>query len=217
MSRPSTRYEISGVRKFCRVYLQDAPDAYDADRWRRCSAGDAGTVQRTLDRACRQLKVTRGRKLRTDGTVVRQTSTHPVIAVCWPTASRFLGRPSAGQNKSWLNKPRWSEVFRNRIRSVLVWPAWLGKPCAGAGSMPKGRLNGLSEADPGCRSHARTSTAGGVGSAKAGCSPGAEIGADAGDLHSQGTAGWLLKPSARACTRKKAGFREDREYLRAPY
>ena len=72
------------LRQFCRLYLQSAPDDTTLIRW----ANQIGpeTVASLNDRAvelARSLKVTRGRKLRVDSTVV-ETNVH------YPTDSRLL-------------------------------------------------------------------------------------------------------------------------------
>ena len=73
------------LRQFCRLYLQSAPDDTTLIRW----ANQIGpeTVASLNDRAvelARSLKVTRGRKLRVDSTVVETKVHHP-------TDSRLLG------------------------------------------------------------------------------------------------------------------------------
>jgi transposase, IS5 family len=73
------------LRQFCRLYLEPAPDDTTLIRW----ANQIGpeTIAALNDRAvelARSLKVTRGRKLRVDSTVV-ETNVHP------PTDSRLLG------------------------------------------------------------------------------------------------------------------------------
>src|SRR5215216_5985368 len=73
------------LRQFCRLYLEPAPDDTTLIRW----ANQIGpeTLVALNDRVvelARSLKVTRGRKLRVDSTVV-ETNVHP------PTDSRLLG------------------------------------------------------------------------------------------------------------------------------
>jgi transposase, IS5 family len=65
------------LRQFCRVYLEDVPDDTTLIRW--AGVIQPETLQRFNERLvelARQLKVTKGRKLRTDGTVV-ETNIHP--------------------------------------------------------------------------------------------------------------------------------------------
>jgi transposase, IS5 family len=66
------------LRQFCRLYLQSAPDDTTLIRWANLIG--AKTLERLNERAvelARSLKVTRGRKLRTDATVVETNIHHP--------------------------------------------------------------------------------------------------------------------------------------------
>jgi transposase, IS5 family len=110
------------VRQFCRLYLESTPDDTTLIRW----ANQIGpqTVASLNDRAvelARSLKVTRGRKLRVDSTVVETNVHHP-------TDSRLLGdgvrvvsrllrraREALGEEATRLGK----EAFRTRNRSVM--------------------------------------------------------------------------------------------------
>jgi IS5 family transposase len=109
------------LRQFCRLYLESAPDDTTLIRW----ANQIGpqTVASLNDRVvelARSLKVSRGRKLRVDATVVETNVHHP-------TDSRLLGdgvrvvsrllrraREALGEEASHLGK----EAFRTRNRSV---------------------------------------------------------------------------------------------------
>src|SRR3712207_6632940 len=73
------------LRQFCRLYLESAPDDTTLIRWANTIGSE--TVATLNDRAvelARSLKVTRGRKLRVDSTVVETDVHHP-------TDSRLLG------------------------------------------------------------------------------------------------------------------------------
>ena len=73
------------LRQFCRLYLEPAPDDTTLLRWANTIGPE--TVASLNDRAvelARSLKVTRGRKLRVDSTVVETNVHHP-------TDSRLLG------------------------------------------------------------------------------------------------------------------------------
>jgi IS5 family transposase len=66
------------LRQFCRVYLETVPDDTTLMRWANLIAPD--TLHQLLDHVvalASQLKVTRGRKLRIDGTVVETNIHHP--------------------------------------------------------------------------------------------------------------------------------------------
>jgi len=66
------------LRQFCRLYLEPAPDDTTLIRWARLLGSETLHVlnERTVDLA-KTLKVTRGRKLRTDGTVVETNIRYP--------------------------------------------------------------------------------------------------------------------------------------------
>src|SRR6187551_3065393 len=66
------------LRQFCRIYLEKVPDDTTLIRWAQLLGPE--TLQRLNDRAvalARSLKVTRGRKLRVDTTVVETHIHHP--------------------------------------------------------------------------------------------------------------------------------------------
>lgn len=72
------------LRQFCRVYTHPVPDDTTLSRWALLI--QPATLHTLLDRVsalARQLKVTRGRKLRVDSTVVETN-------ICYPTDSRLL-------------------------------------------------------------------------------------------------------------------------------
>ncbi|MDQ5827204.1 MAG: ISNCY family transposase [Chloroflexota bacterium] len=73
------------LRQFCRVYLEPAPDDTTLIRWANQIGPEtlASLNERAVELA-KSLKVTRGRKLRVDSTVV-ETNVHP------PTDSKLLG------------------------------------------------------------------------------------------------------------------------------
>jgi len=110
------------LRQFCRLYLEPVPDDTTLIRWANTIGPE--TVASLTDRAvelARSLKVTRGRKLRVDSTVVETNVHHP-------TDSRLLGdgvrvvsrllrraREALGEEAAhYLGK----EAFRTRNRSV---------------------------------------------------------------------------------------------------
>ena len=66
------------LRQFCRLALEQAPDDTTLIRW--ANVIQRQTLHRLLDRVtelARQQRVTRGRKLRTDSTVVETAIHHP--------------------------------------------------------------------------------------------------------------------------------------------
>jgi len=110
------------LRQFCRLYLQPAPDDTTLIRW--ANTIGAQTVAALNDRAvelARSLKVTRGRKLRTDGTVVETNIHYPtddaLIADGVRVISRLVGRAKELIPESVCQAAR-GEPFRNRTTSV---------------------------------------------------------------------------------------------------
>lgn len=123
LSYEQTEYQVRDslvLRQFCRVYLHDVPDDTTLIRW-------AGLIQpetleqfnRRLTELAAQLKVTRGRKLRTDGTVVETNIHPPSDSSLLADSVRVLGR-TLHRAKQALGEQAelGQEVFRNRIRSV---------------------------------------------------------------------------------------------------
>src|SRR3970040_373934 len=108
------------LRRFCRVYLETVPDDTTLIRW-------AGLIQpATLERFNQRvtalataLKVTRGRKLRTDGSVVETNIHAPSDSSLLVDGVRVLGR-TLTRAKAVLGEAaaELGEAFRNRIRSA---------------------------------------------------------------------------------------------------
>jgi IS5 family transposase len=108
------------LRLFCRVYFNEVPDETTIMRW--ANQIEAETLEKfncRLTELARQLKVTKGRKLRTDGTVVESNIHPPSDSSLLVDGVRVIGR-TLGRAKeilketSFLNKA----VFRNRVRSA---------------------------------------------------------------------------------------------------
>lgn len=84
------------LRQFCRVYAEAVPDDTTLLRWARCIQPE--TLHRLLDHVvllARSLQVTRGRKLRIDGTVVETHIHHPTDSTLLYDSVRVLGRTLA--------------------------------------------------------------------------------------------------------------------------
>lgn len=108
------------LRQFCRLYLEAAPDDTTLIRWANLIGPTTLQVvhERVVELA-RTLKVTRGRKLRTDGTVVETTIHYPTDSSLLSDGIRVVSRlvkrarglvgdaASSGQ-----------ELFRDRTRSA---------------------------------------------------------------------------------------------------
>ena len=108
------------LRQFCRVYLQAVPDQSTLFRWANLIQPE--TLQafngRILNLAI-DSKLTRGRKFRTDGTVVETTIHHPTDSRLLADSVRVLGRTLTRAKvllgtRTELTK----ETFRNRTRSA---------------------------------------------------------------------------------------------------
>jgi IS5 family transposase len=108
------------LRQFCRVYAEKVPDDTTLIRW--ANLIQPNTLHRLLehitDRA-RHLKVTRGRKLRIDGTVVQTNIHYPVDSTLLGDGVRVLSR-TIRRAKSLIadSAARAKSVFRDRRRSV---------------------------------------------------------------------------------------------------
>jgi IS5 family transposase len=108
------------LRQFCRVYVAPVPD--DTTRLRWANLLQPETLHRLLDHIvllARSLKVTRGRKLRIDGTVVATNIHHPTDSTLLYDGVRVLGRTLA-QARAVLQKTSGMgrEAVRDRTRSA---------------------------------------------------------------------------------------------------
>src|SRR5215217_6120645 len=110
------------LRQFCRLYLESAPDDTTLIRWANMIG--AQTVAALNERAvelARSLKVTRGRKLRTDGTVVETNIHHPTDDSLLADGVRVIGRlvkRAKGYVEESIQKEQKGEPFRDRARSA---------------------------------------------------------------------------------------------------
>ena len=142
LSYEQTEYQVRDslvLRQFCRVYLQDVPDDTTLIRW-------AGLVQsetleqfnHRLTQLAVQLKVTRGCKLRTDGTVVETNIHPPGDSSLLADSVRVLGR-TLSRTKQVLGEQTelGQEVFRNRIRSVRRLARQVGEAMRRGGERAK--------------------------------------------------------------------------------
>jgi transposase, IS5 family len=81
------------LRQFCRLYLEPSPDDTTLIRWANVIGAD--TLEELNERVvelAHSLKVTRGRKLRTDGTVVETNIHHPTDSSLLADGVRVPGR-----------------------------------------------------------------------------------------------------------------------------
>jgi transposase, IS5 family len=108
------------LRQFCRVYLQPVPDDTTLIRW--ANTIQPKTLHTMLDRVvelARSLKVTRGRKLRIDSTVVETNIHHPSDSTLLHDGVRVLGRTLRKAKRlrgQQIGLP--DQLFRDRSRSA---------------------------------------------------------------------------------------------------
>ena len=113
------------LRQFCRLYLESAPDDTTLIRW--ANTIGAPTLGALNDRAvelARTLKVTRGRKLRTDATVVETNIHHPTDDALLADGVRVISRlvrRAKGLIPQSVRQAARGEPFRNRTRSAKRW------------------------------------------------------------------------------------------------
>jgi IS5 family transposase len=108
------------LRQFCRVYAARVPDATTLLRW--ANLIQPATLQQLLDHVvdlARQNRVTRGRKLRLDSTVVATTIHYPVDSTLLADGARVLTR-TIQRAKPILQRTMAGArtLFRNRMRTV---------------------------------------------------------------------------------------------------
>ncbi len=104
------------LRQFCRLYLEPAPEDTTLIRWAKLIGPETleGLNERAVALAFAR-KLTRGRKLRTDATVVETDISHPTDSGLLNDGVRVLGR-LMGKAKEVLEGS--GESFRNRTRSA---------------------------------------------------------------------------------------------------
>src|SRR5215207_4348350 len=109
------------LRQFCRLYLEAAPDDSTLIRWANLIGPKA--LEHLNERAvelARSLKVSRGRKLRTDATVI-ETNIHPTDDTLLSDGVRIISR-LIGRAKELIpegvRRVARGEPFRDRTRSA---------------------------------------------------------------------------------------------------
>lgn len=108
------------LRHFCRIYWQKVPDDTTLIRW--ANLIQPATLHALLDHIvelAQQLKVTRGRKLRIDGTVVESNIHPPSDGTLLGDGVRVLSRTlKAAQELLGASAAAASSLFRDRTRSA---------------------------------------------------------------------------------------------------
>ncbi len=123
LSYEQTEYQVRDslvLRQFCRVYLNEVPDDTTLIRWAALIQPETlEQFNQRLTELATQLKVTKGRKLRTDGTVVETNIHHPSDSSLLADSVRVLGRTLRRAKEVLIERTDLhQEIFRNRVRSV---------------------------------------------------------------------------------------------------
>jgi IS5 family transposase len=123
LSYEKTEYQVRDslvLRQFCRVYFKDVPDDTTLIRWANLiEAETLVAFNQRVTKIATQLKVTRGRKLRTDGTVVETNIQAPTDSHLLEDSVRVIGRTLKRAKQVIAEQTELADdVFRNRIRSA---------------------------------------------------------------------------------------------------
>ena len=108
------------LRRFCRVYFENVPDDTTLIRWsHQIKSETLRSLHERVVQIARGLKVTKGRKLRTDGTVVESNIHYPTDSSLLSDGIRVLSRHLKRAQKVLRNDLEISKsVFRDRNRSA---------------------------------------------------------------------------------------------------
>ena len=123
LSYQKTEYQVKDslvLRQFCRVYLEDIPDDTTLIRWANLvKAETLIAFNQRVTKLATELRVTRGRRLRTDGTVVETNIHAPTDSHLLADSVRVIGR-TLQRVKQVLSEQTelGARVFRNRTRSA---------------------------------------------------------------------------------------------------
>lgn len=108
------------MRLFCRIYWEAVPDYSTVDKWAlTLHAETLHAFNERVTALAKQLKVTRGRKLRTDGTVVETNIHYPTDSSLLADGVRILSRTLKQAQAVLGNRGEKSkQLFRDRSRSA---------------------------------------------------------------------------------------------------
>ena len=123
LSYEQTEYQVRDslvLRQFCRVYFKDVPDDTTLIRWANLIAAETlEAYNQRVTQIATELKVTKGRKLRTDGTLVETNIHAPTDSHLLADSVRVLGRALQGAKKVISTQTELgAQVYRNRTRSA---------------------------------------------------------------------------------------------------
>lgn len=108
------------LRRFCRVYFEEVPDHSTVNKWALTIQPETlKAFNERIVKLGRELRVTKGRKLRTDGTVVESNIHYPTDSSLLSDSVRVLSRTLKRaqvmlKERTGLTK----ETFRDRTRSA---------------------------------------------------------------------------------------------------
>jgi IS5 family transposase len=108
------------LRRFCRVYFEDVPDDTTLLRWANQIKGETlEALNSHIVQIATELKVTAGRKLRTDGTLVESNIHYPTDSSLLGDGVRVLSRLMKRVQKAFGEELELAKsVFRDRSRST---------------------------------------------------------------------------------------------------
>lgn len=108
------------LRRFCRVYFEDVPDDTTLIRWaNQIKSATLKTLHERVVELAAALKVTKGRKLRTDGTLVETNIHYPTDSSLLNDGVRVLSRQLKRAQKLLSEGAEIAKsLFRDRSRSV---------------------------------------------------------------------------------------------------
>lgn len=123
LSYEQTEYQVRDslvLRQFCRVYFQDVPDDTVLIRWaKQIQPETLVAFNARLSGLALELKVTRGRKLRTDGTVVETNIAYPSDSKLLADGVRIISRTLKRVRNALADGTEMAAtLFRDRSRSV---------------------------------------------------------------------------------------------------
>lgn len=123
LSYEKTEYQVRDslvLRQFCRVYFNEVPDDTTMIRWANLIKSETlEAYNRRVTQIATELMVTRGRKLRTDGTVVETNIHAPTDSSLLSDSVRMIGRTLQKAKRVLSEQVELgSQVFRNRTRSA---------------------------------------------------------------------------------------------------
>ena len=108
------------LRQFCRVYFNRLPDKSTLIRWSNQVREETFTkINQRLTQIARQLKITKGKKIRTDGTVVETNIHFPSDNSLLVDAVKVISRILCQAKEIIFSQPQRNlGIFRNRTRTA---------------------------------------------------------------------------------------------------